>query len=503
MNRTFVIPVFTALLSLCASAAAAQPFERLLRRNFWNDGINAAGMRCDSLSASYAEVYGRVLHGDFRDTYEPSEAWSAGAAARTMTHWSRVSMAGGFSFEHASGRGMCGSMFCNPGYYPIDALEFTPGRKDRQTYAFDGAVSADVAACWRIGAGIEFESSNYAKRKDLRHTNYRLDMTLSPSIMWHRGGGAFGLSYIFSKNSESVKAEEVGSSAAAYYAFLDKGLMFGAYEVWTGSGTHLNESGISGLPVREIIHGAAVQGSFGGFYLDAAYRHAAGLVGEKQTEWFHFPSHRVTVHAAYRFGSAGRLNRMRLRVEWMRQMNDEAILDKVTSNGVTTTVTYGGNRIFERETLCVNPEYEWIGGRGDFRIGAEIESLERLSSQMYPYLFSHTLIRTGVYTAGRIDAGRFEIGIGGRFVTGSASEKQRTADDGIETGEPPYRLSEYYELQNEYLTASRLGLDASVRYGFRCGVYIEAAVSYVHGFMLEYIAGANRWCETLKIGYDF
>lgn len=77
--------------------------------------------------------------------------------------------------------------------------------------------------------------------------------------MYHSDHYAIGFSYIFSKNSESVSAEEIGTAATPYYAFLDKGLMYGAYEAWSGSGVHLSESGINGFPIKELSHGAAVQ----------------------------------------------------------------------------------------------------------------------------------------------------------------------------------------------------------------------------------------------------
>ena len=67
--------------------------------------------------------------------------------------------------------------------------------------------------------------------------------------MYHSDHYAIGFSYIFSKNSESVSAEEIGTAATPYYAFLDKGLMYGAYEAWSGSGVHLSESGINGFPI--------------------------------------------------------------------------------------------------------------------------------------------------------------------------------------------------------------------------------------------------------------
>lgn len=150
---------------------------------------------------------------------------------------------------------MSGSMFIQPGFYPVDILEFTPGRKDLQRYAFMGGIASDIAPNWRLGGKIDFAASNYSKRKDLRHTNYRLDLKVAPSVMYHSGDLAIGFSYMFSKNSESIKAEVIGTTENSYNAFLDKGLMYGAYEAWDGSGIHLSESGINGFPIKELSNG--------------------------------------------------------------------------------------------------------------------------------------------------------------------------------------------------------------------------------------------------------
>ena len=508
MNRFRKISLLCPLLCLAAAASAGpEPptdlFERIERRNFWNTGRNAAGIRTDSVSVSNAELYGRGVQGGFRDFSQASEAWSAGARARTITHWEKVSMAGSFSFDHTAGRGMSGSMFVRPGYYPIDVLEFTPGNKTMQTYAFAGRIAADAAPRWRIGVGIEFASTNYAKRKDLRHSNYRLDMTLTPGVMYHSRRGAVGLSYIYSRNTEKVDAEEIGQTTASYYAFLDKGLMFGAYEAWTGSGVHLDETGVDGLPVRENLHGAAVQGAWDGFYADAEFLCGKGTVGERETVWFEFPSYRVGVRFGYRFGRGDELHFLRLKVVWMHQTNDESVLDKETSNGVTITNVYGSNRIFERNYLSVCPEYEWTAPGGEFRGGVEISSLARLSSQMYPYLFSQRTIRSRVYLAGMLRLGRFELRAATEFLAGSRSDRSRTLDEDISAGEYPYRPEEYYDLQNEWLTAPRVSAGFALRCRFGRGFYAEAGGAYVHGFNLVHIDGTDRWFETLKIGYTF
>ena len=257
------------------------PFERIDRRNLWNLGHNINGLRTDSVTISYAEIHGNFTSGGFHDSYQASSSWNAGAEARTMVHLKKFSMSGAFSFDNFSGKGMHGSMSARPGHYPVDALEFTPGNKTMQTYSFSGGISADLNPHWRLGAAIDYTGANYTKRKDLRHSNFLLDMTVSPSVMYHVGDLSLGLSYIFGKNSETIDAEELGISSSTYYAFLDKGLMFGAYEVWEGSGVHLAESGINGFPIKEFIHGAAAQVQWKSFFAELAYFYSSGSAGEK------------------------------------------------------------------------------------------------------------------------------------------------------------------------------------------------------------------------------
>ena len=66
------------------------------------------------------------------------KSWNAGAIAKSITHLKGYSLTGSFSFDHTSGKDMSGSMFIHPGFYPVDLLEFTPGRKDLQTLRFHG-----------------------------------------------------------------------------------------------------------------------------------------------------------------------------------------------------------------------------------------------------------------------------------------------------------------------------------------------------------------------------
>lgn len=496
--------IYIGCLLLCiAAGSSAQTYDIIERRNSWNAGSNVTGIMMDSVTVSYAELYGKNNHGDFRNSCDAGKAWSAGAVAKSITHLKNYSLIGSFSFDHTSGRDMSGSMFIHPGFYPVDILEFTPGRKDLQTYAFMGGIAADAGSHWRIGGRMDFTSANYSKRKDLRHTNYRLDLKVAPGIMYHSDNYAIGFSYIFKKNSESISAEEIGTSATPYYAFLDKGLMYGAYEAWSGSGIHLGELGSTGFPIKELSHGAALQVQWRELYGDIEYMHSSGTAGERDLIWFKFPTHRITSHLSYRFARGNAEHFLRLNLLWSHQTNNENVLGQETSNGITTTYVYGSNRIFERDIFSANPEYEFISPKGEFCLGVNISSFKSLTTQMYPYIVSQKMIRGRAYLSGVYHVGRFDLKAAGSFSTGDFTEKSRTAATDSEPGDPPYRLTDYYNWQNEYATASQATLDVGLRYNFRQGIYAEVQAGYSHGFNLRYVAGASRWQETVKLGYTF
>ena len=63
MRRLIYISILTLL---CVAAASAQErYERVVRHNMWNMGGGTAGLRLDSLSTSYAEIYAVKENGKF------------------------------------------------------------------------------------------------------------------------------------------------------------------------------------------------------------------------------------------------------------------------------------------------------------------------------------------------------------------------------------------------------------------------------------------------------
>lgn len=507
MNKVRYILLVGMLL--CGAALSAQTYEDLGRSSLWSDSDNITGIRQDSLSASYAELFAGYEEGGFRDTWQAVRGWNAGARTASVRHMDRMSLAGSFSFRQDEGYGMCGSMFIKPGYYPVDILEFTLGRKTLQTYAFDGGISYDADPRWRIGAKMDFESANMAKRKDLRHSNWRLDMTVAPGFMFHEGDFAAGAAAVFGKTSESVDAEQVGTSESSYYAFLDKGLMYGTYGVWTGSGLHLDEAGVNGFPVREFMYGGSAQVQYRDFFADFRYVQTSGTVGEKEFIWFRFPGNEMSLNARYRIvGSHGGDHHFRLAVARRMQVMDETVLEKVSENGVTTVVGHGENRVQSRVMWTVAPQYEFVVNEFcEYSLGAEVGVQNGVASQMYPYVYSQSLVEASAYFGMEYSMGRFDWGVKGTFGKGWVSEEDRLVSEGSGVQTAPYRLQEWYDRQMEYRTAPRFRADVMARYNFDKGIYLRLDAASLHGYKLQYLIPSDemdgRLMMTLSIGLDF
>ena len=502
MNRIRLISVLGLLLCSLAGVSA-QTYDQMLRRNIWNTSNNVTGIRQDTVSRSYAELSGTYEGGGFRDTWQASQGWSAGATTASIRHLENMTLKGSFSFTQTEGYDMCGSMFIKPGFYPVDVMEFTPGRKTLQTYAFDGGISYDLGTNWRIGAMMDFEAANIAKRKDLRHSNWRLDMTVAPGLMYHEGDFAIGANYLLRKTSETIEAEQVGIAESSYNAFLDKGLMYGVYSIWTGSGLHLEDAGVKGFPVKDLSHGVAMQMQYKGVFAEIEYLHTSGSIGEKEYIWFIFPGNEVNARLGYVHETDNAKHFARLGFGWKSGTLDETVLEKITVGGVTTVVGHGQNRIQTENILKLRPEYEYVSDKVEVLASAKIDISKETASQMYPYVMAQSLMTYGADARVKTYVGAFDLAVKAGFAGGKVNEENWLTDEmtGVQTS--PYRLQEWYDRQMEYETAKRMSVGLALRWNFWKGLYAEAEATWLHGFDLQHITNPNRYGATLKFGYNF
>jgi len=499
------------------SSYFAQPYSRVVRGNLWNDAVNANGLRSaidtaakgKPLAISYAEAYGTIENGDYRPSWGASSLWKAGAKAESIMHLRGFSMRGLFGFEHQEGKEMCGSMFINPGFYPVDIMEYTPGSKTLQTYTFDGNIAVDLDDSWRLGGEIDFRGSNYSKRKDLRHVNYGLHILFAPAVQYHSDNWALGLSYILSKDSENVDAEQIGTTGDVLYAFIDKGNSYGVYGIWDNSAIHLSEAGVKGFPIGQISNGFALQYSVGGFLGEFKWVYSDGWAGEKQFIWYKFHSTETALRLGYKFNER---HAIRFVGSYFDQTNREQLLDKVTEGGVTTVRNLGSNQIFNRKIHRVNVQYNYDTKGFNLQVKGCWEAQHSVATVKYPFSGGNDMQMwmgdaNAVWHFGMVDFGAELFWGNGYYGNSLWSVDFRSGVQGNADFEAANYLSSML-----YNTGGKVGGNLNVRFNFKPGIWFELSEGLISGkvckaggeaALLPEPCNARRWISQLKVGYNF
>lgn len=496
---------FLSLVAFKGQLRAQLRYDEVKRSNPWNAGWNGAGLRQDTLSISSAELWGTLQRGGLTDHSASDHSFQLGVHTESIRHFDRFSVRGRFAYDYFDGRNMCGSMLVLPSRYPVGIYEFTPGRKIRETYGFEGGLSADVSKALRLGVLVEFEACNYAKRKDLRHKNTSQDFAVSPSLAWHSGAWSWGAAYRFEKRSERVEAEEIGTTPDSYYAFFDKGLFYGVSELWTGSGIHLNESGISGFPLHDQAHGFSLQGGYTAtqseWFVEAQYLHRSGEAGEKAIVWYQFEEDEVRGRISWHHKEGSRDHFLRGEIAWNRATNAESVLHRETTGGVTLVTSLGEVPVYERRSLGASLEYEYRTLRSLFRVGAEYALINEQSSLLYPQLREEFLSTWHLFAQGEQRWRHFELLCGVHAHWGENSSHERTADELHPYSSYPDRLENYYRWHNEYATALRLGAELTLRFPLWHTLHLDLRCRYEHGFSLQWIPQPNRVEAGVALGF--
>ncbi len=492
--------LLTVLLFCALTPLYAQRYEAVKERNMWNWGYNSAGLRADSLSVSYAEVWGGLQRGAMTNHSLSDDSFTAGIKSESILHFDKISFSGALSYDYFDGRNMSGSMFITPGSWVVDIYEYTPGRKVRECYSMSGAVSYDVASEWQLGLMVDFDAVNYAKRKDLRHKNTLMDFQLSPSFRWHHQRWSLGAAYIYQKRSESLKAEEIGFTPESYRAFFDSGLFYGKEALWTSADLHLSISGMESLPIKEQLHGVSLQLGYGELLVEAEYHRLDGKTGEKGIEWHSFDADRWRARVGWQHHVLDRLHTLRLEIERELMRNNEKVLMAQTSGGVTITQEFGEVPIYYGITTELELSYDLQIGANRLSAAVAYLDLDKQSSLLYPYMREEERTRWSFDVDGVWSIGKLELIGGLNYGFGSSSHRELKVSDSDSMSSYPQRQMLYAEWYDEYMTAPILGCDLGFRVNLPKGFYIEPQAHYWHGFGLSLIPQPNRVEALLKVG---
>ena len=452
-----------------------------------------------------AGVYGGYEAGGYHPAFAPSSLWKAGASAQGTRHGTYTSYTGSFSFEQIEGKEQFTSMFLEPGSFPVDVLEFTPGDKTRQTNRLNGGFATELDEDFVLGVKADYMSANYAKRKDIRHTTYGMNLQVEPTfaVCFDKVGISFA--YVFRKRTETIDAEQVGAATdESYFAFLDKGMRYGTYQVWDGDGIHLDEAGVGVFPVKEYTNGFSyiVEAPAAALGMSMLWKH--GTVGEKGYDWFKYPGFAWTAFLERRWKS-GRSLRADIAVQG--DQLKEAVLDKVSAGGITTPTVYGYNAVSDRAWGSLDLTYSVrYQNRHLKRLQAVLHggAWTETSYLMYPYedqteRYNGMATLITAFSFGPVD---MNLRVNGGIGTWKDQGLQGGTD---EVESVPFRLEPDWLRKMEYFSTTKTGAGLTLTYHLPSvqGLYFQAEGTWLHGFGIDLLPGADRWSTTMKIGYDF
>ena len=266
----------------------------------WLNSENAAGLTVLSPRQRIADVqmYGELFSGALRNYHEADDAYRWGLQASSFYRISeRVAVWGEVDYSSFQGKNMTGSYFIDPTQVPFNLVEFTqenPGDKQLETYHLAGAVGVALTSRWSAGFKANYAAANYAKRKDLRHTNSLMDMALTAGAHYRLTPAlTIGANYAYRRRNESLLLSMYGTTDRLYYSLVDYGAFFGKRELFGDAGyTKENES----KPLFDTYHGGALQlswriGKRWEWFNEVGFRTREGYYGDDSPSTIVYSTH--------------------------------------------------------------------------------------------------------------------------------------------------------------------------------------------------------------------
>lgn len=270
MNLRTVILCLILTNGVTNSICKAQPFtisnsfsiQKEVCTNGWLQSGNASGLttyKGDNQSA--VSLYGTLQTGDFKDYYQSALSYSSGAITNSYHRISnRTLVYGEMSYRNTRSQKVAGSYFINPTVTPFDLLEINnqnKGDKQLEEYHLKGRIGTDVNQILSLGAEFDYTTANYTKKKDLRHINSLMDLSLTLGGKIHLSERVdIGAHYAYRRRNETLLLSVYGTTDQTFTSLLSYGAFFGKQEVFGEVGyTKDNEK----KPLFDEYHGGGLQ----------------------------------------------------------------------------------------------------------------------------------------------------------------------------------------------------------------------------------------------------
>jgi hypothetical protein len=530
-----ILLLFYAVSSLAAqdSIGFAASIPYLQQSTAGLTSTNAAWLQSLPVQkVAMAEVYASSAKGGFVDYYQPNTRYELGARTESYVRLSpRLALYGLVRYANLTEKNISGSAFINPPYNAFDLIEVadsTRGDKSRETFHLVGGFGAQLWRGLALGGKLDYTTANYAKLRDLRHTNKLLDLSASAGLSYRLLPTAtsisltLGAAYLYRRSVEGLQFKTYGTTDQQHYTLISFGSFFGRQELFSTTGTGYT---IQSTPMFNEHHGASTQLSAEwqcwSLFAETSYQQRTGYYGKKSPNTPIFTHHEgKQKSAATTLAYDNRHIRHALSLCLSSEQLDtyENIFRENNTSGNRTDIEYlGDNIMLAKKLQHVGAAYtaylgiENLQPRWQLKAGGDWRS-RRQTASVYPYFRRQSLQFYDVYaSASRSIArskNRYDLSLGATYGAGSGAPKT----DGeyappSSTQRPPKSLDTYLLQEYEFLTAARFIGSAELSFSrqlmAQLTAYIIARGEITRGAKTEYISDSTFNVLSLSIGCKF
>jgi hypothetical protein len=489
-------------------------------------GENAAGLHHLSVDGiSYAEVSANKSQGDFVNYFQSNNSLNFSVESESFYRLNpQTVFYGKIKYAGFQGKNMDGSMLINPYYNAFDIVEVTSGTagdKAKEDYCLTGAIAYDLSKRWTLGGKIDYEASNYAKHKDLRHTNSLLDFSSSLGVSYRLNSRIeLGFNYLYRKSVEDLRFKIYGTTDRKYTSLISFGNFFGKNELFGGEGyTDSDNSN----PIVNNFNGVSLQLHIQAndkwtIFNELSYRKREGYYGKRSTVTPVYSEHNATIFA-YRgqvsWLQAQHRHDWRLSLEQEQLENFENIWRKDNNAGNRTDIVYfGNNKVLNKSLLHARIDYTANLFVQDFhpewKLRAGMDFYRRQQTTMlYPYFRKQDIHAYNFFLSAEKqlikNKNRYDFLLGASYGNGG---NEAAIDGNYAPGQTQAKSSdEHLYREYEYLTAPRFSGNTSIGYNRLLTAslrgYIRLQYEYIQALNISYLNGKTHHSATLAVGCVF
>lgn len=526
---TILAGAFTANQLQAQEADSSYADINYIRRsNAWLTSKNAAGLtRFNAPDISDLSIYLKNGNGGLKNYFQSDDLREYGVTAESFTRLNdKVVLAGGVSYKNNRGNNMTGSSFINPYDMPLDLVDLDPankGTKELELYHLKGAVGAQLTPRLSIGGQLNYQAGNFAKRKDLRHTNKLLFMEAGIGAIYKINKLIeVGADYTYNRRIESISFKAYGNTDKSFQTLVSFGSFYGRPELFSQYGYTSSQNA---NPLKDITHGGSIQLNFNiGSNIKLLNEFSVGaregFFGEEGTS-----SILLTKHTGNDLAYQGNLSirgvenehHIRMVGTYNQLINKETIYRReTTAGGVDRIIYYGDNEVFLGENLNLALDYSFYmnvkNGQPKWAMNVLTDYAERKQETiLYPFTRKQDLKSFQIMGSARRHFQRkkdaFNFGLGVGFSKGSGDiSRDLELTPPAESSPRPTSMEQFLNEEYEYLTSAQFKGNINAKYvkALKNGVgaYVKLSYDHRYGPKVTYL-GKHYSAATASLGLTF